>query len=358
MSGVWGYDLPPWLDFSCNLSDHLLINKKRSFTLSGPDVFISYSRVDRPAAEKLATKLSALGHDVWWDHELLAGSRFRATIEQKLQSTRVVIVLWSEHSVKSDWVLGEAGTARMRNVLVPASLQKITPPLEYRQLHTVDLTDWVEDDDTEVLDALMGGVNKRLDPSFVPTKFTPSTPPFWQRKLLRQAALGAVFVGLLAAAWIGLSMPTGFSQTICQRFNVCLADAPRVQTVKRIVPNLYQVMLEHSTQSSGVFGDGEGVLVLTSRTQGVFQSNQEPQVGDYMPTSKAKKEDVQVFAKALSELPASRVVTLMQEAPKLSEITALQELVLRQLPVLSKPSSCEEVQAVAENTAVRKLWGQ
>jgi hypothetical protein len=46
------------------------------------DVFVSYKREDRAAAQRLAQALSQLGFDVWWDFELLSGQAYRTVIRE------------------------------------------------------------------------------------------------------------------------------------------------------------------------------------------------------------------------------------------------------------------------------------
>ena len=48
------------------------------------DIFISYARADRAAAEALATALDAQGLSVWWDKRITGGASFAAEIEQEL----------------------------------------------------------------------------------------------------------------------------------------------------------------------------------------------------------------------------------------------------------------------------------
>ncbi|MGH2822429.1 MAG: toll/interleukin-1 receptor domain-containing protein, partial [Thermoleophilaceae bacterium] len=102
-------------------------------------VFISYAREDRARAKRLAEALVARGLSVWWDREILAGQAFDDVIEAELERAKSVIVLWSKHSVVSDWVKGEATEARERGVLVPALIDAVKPPLEFRRKETVDL---------------------------------------------------------------------------------------------------------------------------------------------------------------------------------------------------------------------------
>jgi hypothetical protein len=123
-----------------------------------PDVFLSYAREDRERASVLAHALESDGWSVWWDRKMVAGEAFDETIERQLATANSVVVLWSEHSVSSEWVKSEAAAASERDVLVPVLLDDVKQPLEFRRRHAADLTHWTGDlSDSEFL-ALVAGI--------------------------------------------------------------------------------------------------------------------------------------------------------------------------------------------------------
>ncbi len=63
-------------------------------------------------------------------------------IEDAINAARCVVVLWSEESIKSDWVKEEAAIALERGILVPAKIDPISPPLGFGRIQAADLTDW------------------------------------------------------------------------------------------------------------------------------------------------------------------------------------------------------------------------
>lgn len=106
------------------------------------DVFISYAREDRLAAQKVADALKRHGWSVWWDLEIPPGKTWDELIERELASASCVVVLWSATSLAKTWVRTEAAEALARGVLVPALIEAVTPPLAFRQIQAAPLTDW------------------------------------------------------------------------------------------------------------------------------------------------------------------------------------------------------------------------
>ncbi|MCB2096096.1 MAG: TIR domain-containing protein [Parvularculaceae bacterium] len=109
------------------------------------DIFISYSRVDRPRIELLAAALKAEGFDVWWDRNLTAGSNFTAETEQRLNEAKIVLVAWSTTSVGSMWVADEASIGREKGNLIPIAIDEAPPPLGFRQIQTLPFDEWTGD---------------------------------------------------------------------------------------------------------------------------------------------------------------------------------------------------------------------
>lgn len=113
--------------------------------MAGRDIFISYSREDRPAAKYFAETLAEEGFSVWWDAALHSGESFDQVIERELRSAAAVIVLWSPRSVDSRWVRAEATLADRHGKLVPITIENCERPIIFELTHTNDLSDWVGD---------------------------------------------------------------------------------------------------------------------------------------------------------------------------------------------------------------------
>ena len=102
-------------------------------------IFLSYARVDADPAKRLADALTQAGHDVWWDREIHAGSRFTSEIDKALREAQAIVVLWTENSVESAWVQDEAAEGRDSGRLIPVSLDGVRPPLGFRQYQSIQL---------------------------------------------------------------------------------------------------------------------------------------------------------------------------------------------------------------------------
>src|SRR5262245_27372070 len=106
------------------------------------DIFISYSKADRELAWNLSAYLEAEGWSVWWDKSLLPGDPFRDEIMKELAAARAVITIWTENSIKSDWVRAEAGQAKSAAKLIPVKVPKLgysEIPLPFGEMHTEDI---------------------------------------------------------------------------------------------------------------------------------------------------------------------------------------------------------------------------
>src|SRR5262249_37148153 len=108
------------------------------------DVFVSYAKTDRSLASKLVAMLEAEGWKVWWDTSLAIGDDFRNEIMTELGRARAVVVMWTDASIKSDWVRSEAGRAQADRKLIPVKLEHLTykdlpPPFDV--LHTENVSE-------------------------------------------------------------------------------------------------------------------------------------------------------------------------------------------------------------------------
>src|ERR1017187_6753984 len=85
--------------------------------MQAPRVFISYSHADSEFANKLAADLHATGIDVWIDKwKINIGESIVGRINDGIHKSDFLIVVLSNQSVSSRWVLEELNAATVRNV--------------------------------------------------------------------------------------------------------------------------------------------------------------------------------------------------------------------------------------------------
>lgn len=106
------------------------------------DVFISYKSEDRERVRPLAQALEKAKFTVWWDEKLQAGETYDAKIEQALADATCALVVWTEKSVKSDWVRSEATAAHRRKILIPVLFDQIDPPLAFTLVQAENMIGW------------------------------------------------------------------------------------------------------------------------------------------------------------------------------------------------------------------------
>ena len=164
---------------------------------AAPDVFISYAREDRATAQQLADALSAKGLKIWWDREIPGGTDFTEVIAESLERARLVLVLWSEQSVRSSFVRDESARAREAAKLLPLRIAEVQPPLGFGQIQTLDLIEWDGEQDAAAFVAAEREIRRLLGQPAV------SVPRarLWLRRRLRPVAM--VIGPLLVAVAVG-----------------------------------------------------------------------------------------------------------------------------------------------------------
>ncbi len=143
------------------------------------DLFVSYASEDREYVSELVSAFEAQGWTVWWDRHIQAGVSFDRTIERALDDSRCVVVVWSSHSLNSDWVRAEAAEGLERNILVPILLDDVRPPLLFRQKQAISLVDWkAKPDRAEALTELLPSISAILE-SYSNSSLPVSTQRSW-----------------------------------------------------------------------------------------------------------------------------------------------------------------------------------
>jgi len=199
------------------------------------DVFISYAREDQARAEQVARGLEAMGLAVFWDTEIPPGQTWADYIEGKLAACKSVIVLWSQHSTKSQWVREEARMGRERAKLIPAILDGSPMPFGFGEVQAADLSTWSGQADhpqwRRMAQAVYSAV--RGDDAVMPTpapqaaqqqqQYTPPPPPPQQAQPLyapayTPSAPASANTGATTAAASGTLSPIGYIQKCFQLY--------------------------------------------------------------------------------------------------------------------------------------------
>ena len=105
------------------------------------EIFLSYQQQDRELVERIDDALSRLGFSVWWDDDVNPRENWDREIERELARARAVLVLWTRHSVDSEWVRLEAMEAKAcrPSKLIQARFGDCKLPLAFRLIQYVDL---------------------------------------------------------------------------------------------------------------------------------------------------------------------------------------------------------------------------
>jgi hypothetical protein len=162
------------------------------------DIFVSYKREDEVRVGRLVRALQDEGLDIWWDRSLPGGESWRAEITHALERAKCTVVVWTRASIGpgGQFVWDEAGRARHTNRLVPVALDKVSPPLGFGELQTIDLTRWRGKRIDPFFRDLVAAIRAKMEGRPVPAP----TGPMWRlRRRLTAGGLAAAGTALLAA---------------------------------------------------------------------------------------------------------------------------------------------------------------
>ncbi len=127
------------------------------------DVFISYSRKDKPKVALVAAGLRDLGVSIWMDDQLRTGdvSYDRATADA-LKAATAVLACWSPQASESEWARSEAAYARENKKLLACFIEHASLYPPFNLVQTEDLSDWRGEPGHERWLALIGAIGAKL----------------------------------------------------------------------------------------------------------------------------------------------------------------------------------------------------
>ena len=107
--------------------------------ISGHDVFICYSSKDKPVADAMVATLESKGIRCWIaPRDVLPGISFQEAIIDAIDSTRIMVLIFSSHSNNSPHVIRELTEAVSKGVIIiPFRIEDVLPSKSMKYLISV-----------------------------------------------------------------------------------------------------------------------------------------------------------------------------------------------------------------------------
>jgi hypothetical protein len=123
-------------------------------------VFISYSRVNKEFAARLAKDLRSAGYPIWFDlMDIPTGARWDDTVEKALRECSIFMIILTPASIASENVKDEIGYAIDHGKrILPVLLETCEVPLRLRRFQYVDFTAKSFEDGFTSARELLGGL--------------------------------------------------------------------------------------------------------------------------------------------------------------------------------------------------------
>ena len=107
------------------------------------NIFMSYARQDDSFVSLLAKGIESSDHSVFFAGSVSAGERFQEAISTELKRADVVVLVVSENSVASKWVMTEIGIAlgygeeRGKPLIIPIVVDDVTLPPQLLRIQSI-----------------------------------------------------------------------------------------------------------------------------------------------------------------------------------------------------------------------------
>lgn len=89
----------------------------RRVTLPEYDVFLSHANIDKPMVNLIYKDLLDQEFEVWYDKDNIhGGNKWTKAIQDGIDNSKVLVVVWTENSSKSEWVDREIVWASSKNI--------------------------------------------------------------------------------------------------------------------------------------------------------------------------------------------------------------------------------------------------
>jgi len=141
------------------------------------DIFLSYAIEDLKRLRPLLEALTRKGWSVFWDRSIPRGRTWQELLEAELKAAGSLLVVWSENSIKRQWVLEEANAGiRQRLPIFQVLIDAVAPPLEFRSKPSINLSPWEGDTKSFAFQSLVRNIGKVLDQPPREKPLPPTTP--------------------------------------------------------------------------------------------------------------------------------------------------------------------------------------
>jgi hypothetical protein len=169
---------------------------RHGFEHGNVDVFLSSSHADadRRAVIRLAELMIARGMSVFSSaatSEIPPGVDYQTMVRHYLERSTVILVCWSEHSTRSDWVNAEAEFGRSSGKLVACKLSACEPLPPFNTFQFEDLSSWSSERGQMSLARLLALLDQRIAHVTVPFDLSlksskrPAAAGWWSRLFRR-----------------------------------------------------------------------------------------------------------------------------------------------------------------------------
>ncbi len=278
------------------------------------DIFISYSRKDVAVAQRLQEALSQRGKDVWIDLENIPPSaEWMARIEQAIDASGAVVVLLSDHSLRSTVCGQEVQHAvERRKRLVPIALGITQVELVPEALRRIN---WIHWTDAEGPDGIMLRVIEAIETDLehvaVHTRVLVRAAE-WEARgrnasyLLRGADLSE------AERWLGRS---GGKLPVPSRLHTDYVQASRVSQIRR------QRMVTGASLAAVAISSGLAVYAWGQRGDAIAESQRAQEKSSAAESARVVAD--RQARLALGRQLAAQAAALPDQGPKMLPRAAL-----------------------------------
>lgn len=126
------------------------------------DILISHVSEDQDRVIKLVEFLRTQDWELWWNQDVAPGDAIDIVTETQLELAKVVITIWSEHSVQSRLVRNTAFEAVESQRWLPIRIDQVKMPLRYRDYQCIDMAAWLTQQDNEAEHLLVASCESLL----------------------------------------------------------------------------------------------------------------------------------------------------------------------------------------------------